>query len=125
MSKSQAGLTLIEVLISLVIVLLISTLAMQVIPISKINRDANVDQTLTLRVKAYMEDLAFNMQGKAFFEAPTVSNFTSGIYTCTPAVSDPDNVVAPGTAQRKRVVLTCSASGKTNIIFATEYGRPE
>lgn len=130
MKQSQQGLTLIEILVSLVVVLLISALSLQVIPISKINRDANVDQTVTLRVKAYMEDLSFAMQTKTTFDTATTANppiaqFVSGIYTCAPVFSDPDNITAPGVPLRKRVVLTCTASGKTNLVFMTEFGRPE
>ncbi|WP_034344759.1 prepilin-type N-terminal cleavage/methylation domain-containing protein [Deinococcus misasensis] len=130
MKQTQQGLTLIEILVSLVVVLLISALSLQVIPISKINRDANVDQTVTLRVKAYMEDLSFAMQTKTTFDTasttnPPIAQFVSGIYTCVPVFSDPDNITAPGVALRKRVVLTCTAPKKSNLVFATEFGRPE
>lgn len=127
MKSPQQGLTLIEVLVSLVIVLLISTLSLQVIPISKINRDSNVDQTLTLRVKTFMEDLSFRMQDKATFDGTNlpISGFVSGSYTCRATSSNPDSAISSGVALRKRVVLTCVASGKSNVVFATEYGRPE
>lgn len=127
MKHKQQGLTLIEILVSLIIVLLISALSMQVIPISKINRDSTADQALTLQVKAYMEDLAFRLQDKLTFEdtALPVSSLTSGIYTCTASSSNPDSSVSPTLTLRKRVVLTCTASGKPNLVFATEFGRPE
>ncbi|GEM49127.1 prepilin-type N-terminal cleavage/methylation domain-containing protein [Deinococcus cellulosilyticus] len=121
----QKGLTLIEVLVSLVILLLLATMTLNVIPLSKINRQALSQQTLTLGVKQYMESVSSNWQTRTTFDAgtlPDTASLASG-FTCTAAVSDPDNI-ASGVAVRKRVTLTCKATGWADSVFITEFGRP-
>lgn len=125
-SRTQQGLTLIEVMISLVILMLVSTLTINMLPLSKVNERASQEQTLTLAVKQYMEGVAANWKDKAVFNAGTVpaaTNIASG-YTCTTTVSDPDSIAAPGTPMRRRLVLTCKSTGNPDQVFVTEYGRP-
>ncbi|GGJ35756.1 type IV pilus modification PilV family protein [Deinococcus roseus] len=125
-SSQNRGLTLVEVLVSMTLLVGLASMSMNVIPLTKLNRNATSDQTATLAVKQYMETVASNWKTQATFDAGTLPSYSNLItdYTCTVQVTDPDNIAAPSKALRKRLTLSCTKSGSSSLNYVAEYARP-
>ncbi|PNY80228.1 type II secretion system protein [Deinococcus koreensis] len=142
-----AGLTLVEVLVSIAIFTVLSVAVLGSLPgILKVNRATRDDQGVTVSAKAYLESAraqfnnptrttnpatgAVTTAGQTNFDAGTLpavpgSSQMNG-YTCEPVLSA--QVTSPAATGAivtvKRLTLTCAQTSKPTQTFVIDFARP-
>ncbi|WP_189069920.1 type II secretion system protein [Deinococcus radiotolerans] len=128
---SEAGLTLMEVLVALAIFTGLSVAVLGLLPtLFKVNRSNQTDQEVTVAAKAYMESVRTAYSVQAAFDAGTLpaapdTGLLGGL-TCTPSQSNPVAAwtTPAGGPLLRRVTLSCSGSGQPTFTFTLDFGRP-
>jgi len=126
MKRHQQGLSIIEILISIVVIGVLITTTLTVLPgLLSINRKTADDEDVTITTKTLMENLRTSWSTRSGFDAatlPAVTTTTSG-FTCT-ATQAAQGTTTSTTIERRRVTLTCIRSGNTTKTYIVEFGRP-
>ncbi|GHF34052.1 prepilin-type N-terminal cleavage/methylation domain-containing protein [Deinococcus metalli] len=145
--RLTAGLTLVEVLVSIAIFTVLSVAVLGSLPgILKVNGQTRDEQGVTVPAKAYLEQVraAFNdpmttvdpttgkstSTGQTNFDNKTVPAPPSGTqmngYSCANAFTD--QVITPAETGSvvtvRRLTLSCTQTGKPIRTFVVDYARP-